>query len=198
MTLQFGLNRLTTTKQKAETRRSDWSIQSKRFVEHWLDLRGEGPFTDLQSFLDSPSPELQPQVFMFELEGPTKTVFRLMATDLVTIWGGDFTGKAAEDVFTPEVAAFYFADPRKCVDCQCGLWERGLFGETRNREIELEMVYLPLAIPNDKPERLAGLLGWKRLSTRRAKRRGLIAIEDRQWIDIGFGVPNISPEIFSV
>ena len=184
--------------QPTSTVSQDWSNQCVGFVKHWRSLITDAPFPHLHEFLDTPAPALQPQVFMFELVALDKTVFRLMATDLVAIWGGDFTGKAAEEVFTPEVARHYFADPRDCFRNRCGLWERGVFGDVRGREIHLEIVYLPLTTPPQKPQRLVGLLGLTEPTAKLASRRGLIAIDQRSWIDIGHGTPDNAPEIFSV
>jgi hypothetical protein len=187
------LNAATTSNQSMPPDQTEWTKKSSLFFEHWNAQRIGTDFPTSQRMLDTPNPRLQPQVFLFERAAENKTVFRLMATELVTIWGKDFTGMAVEEVFSPEVAQRYLADPWACHTHSCGLWERGRFGDMRDRVVTLEMMYLPLAPDGSKAPRLIGVLAWTGLSTERASRRGLIAIEDRRWVDVGFGIPSIPP-----
>lgn len=178
--------------------RSGWSAVASRFYDHWDSLREDATAPSSEAFLDHPNLALQPFVFIFEMTALNKTVFRLMATELVKIWGADFTGQAVETVFTPDIAARYLASPRQCVTSLCGLWKHGLFGNVNGREVKLDLIYLPLAVTAGKPHRLAGVLAETETTTKTAIRRGIIAIEKRQWLDIGRGTPTEAPNIFSV
>ncbi|NKB43962.1 MAG: PAS domain-containing protein [Alphaproteobacteria bacterium] len=178
--------------------RSGWSAVASQFYDHWDSLRDNAPAPASEVFLDNPNVALQPFVFILEMTERNKTHFRLMATELVKIWGADFTGRAVEEVFSPDVAARYLASPRQCVTTVCGLWEKGLFGNISGREVKLELIYLPLTVSAGKPNRLAGVLAETETTTKTAVRRGIIAIEGRRWLDIGQGIPNQDPNIFSV
>lgn len=178
--------------------RTGWSEKTSQFYDHYMDLRVGVTFPSSEAFLDSADPVLQPQTFMFERVEPNKTVFRLMATELVTIWGRDFTGMAIEEVFSPIVARRYLADPWDCHTLSCGLWERGDYGDMRNRVVTLEIMYMPLATPPGKPPRLIGLLAWTGLSTEKSPRQGLVSLKERRWIDTGYGVAMTPPDLFTV
>lgn len=161
-------------------------------------MRGDTLVPSTERFLDHPNTALQSKVFIFELSSEKETTFRLMATELVDIWGGDFTGRTVEQVFSPEIAQKYLANPRTCGSDQCGVWEKGVFGNIDGREATLELLYLPLAVAPGKAPRLAGLLAKHASSIKPARRRGIIEITNRQWIDIGAGIPSNEPDIFSV
>lgn len=183
---------------RSPTNTSDWSESAKQFLNHWDSLRDGDSLPTSEAFLDNPNFSLQPSVFIIEKESIYKTTFRLMATELVEIWGDDFTGRAVEDVFAADIAARYLANPHMCLEWPCGLWETGLFGNINEREVSLEILYLPLSVGENKPERLSGVLGRADTSIKSAKRRGMIAIKDRHWVDIGQGLPADELDIFSI
>lgn len=178
--------------------RSDWSDPASRFLDHWNALRGTDSMPTTERFVDNPEVTLQPYVFIIEKVTRYKTMFRLMATELVEIWGDNFTGRAVEDVFAADVASKYLANPHMCLTEPCGLWEKGLFGNIKGRQVSLEILYLPLSVAEGKPARLAGILASAETTLKAASRRGMIAIEDRRWVDIGSGVPGDQPDIFSI
>ncbi len=174
------------------------SKTTRAFLDNWTTLKDNAEAPPSESFLDNPDPAVQPHAFILELEEPDRTVFRLAATDLVNIWGKDFTGQALEDLFSPEVCARYLRQPRSCIERHCGLWERGRFGDARNREVELELLHLPLGVRKGRARRLAGCIVHHRTTAFDAARRGLIALEQRHWIDTGYGIPDEAPDIVVV
>lgn len=114
------------------------------------------------------------------------------------IWGKDFTKLSVEEAFSEALALKYLADPRACLTHQCGLWEMGLFGDTRGREVVLELIYLPLTVQEGRAPRLGGFLNLHGYAGSQASRMGLIALTHRQWIDTGSNVPAERPGTFSV
>lgn len=178
--------------------RTNWSARANVFFDHWQGLRSGGHAPTSESFLDTPNPRVQANTFIFDLETDNRTVFRLVGTEIVTIWGKDFTKLSVEEAFSDKVAALYLAAPRACIGNACGLWEVGLFGDTRQREVTLELMYLPLEVQPGRLPRLAGFLNWHGTSDIVASRMGLIALTQRRWIDIGAGVPSPAPNIFKV
>lgn len=177
--------------------RSDLSTRAAVFFDHWQSLRSGAGMPSSEAFLDKPNPRIQTNAFIFELVSEKRTVFRLVGTEIVMIWGKDFTKLSVEEAFSAELAATYLADPRSCIPSSCGLWELGLFGDTRGREVTLELMYLPLTVKAGRPARLAGFLNWHGTTGTPASRMGLISLTRRQWIDTGAGVPAARPKIFA-
>jgi hypothetical protein len=167
------------------------------FFNNWIALKAGGDSPSSAHFLDHPNVKLQPKTFILELVEDEQTKFRLMATDLVKYWGTDLTGRNLEDVFSREIARRYVKDIRDCAAHSCGLSEIGLYGDFRNRELELEFVYLPLQAVPEKPQRIVGFIELISVTENKAKRTGLLSISKRQWVDLGSGIPRHSPQIFS-
>lgn len=190
------MSQVTTDQQDAN--RTNWSARATVFFDHWQSLRSGVQAPRSESFLDAPNPRVQANTFIFELAAENRTVFRLVGTEIVTIWGKDFTRLSVEEAFSDKVAALYLSAPRACIDKACGLWEVGLFGDTRQREVTLELMYLPLEVKTGRSPRLAGFLNWHGTSDIIASRMGLIALTQRRWVDIGSGVPPTAPNIFKV
>lgn len=173
-----------------------WSARASVFFEHWQSLRSGTNAPTSEAFLDAPNPRVQANTFIFELVDDDRTVFRLVGTEIFMIWGKDFTKLSVEEAFSAELAAIYLAAPRACIPNTCGLWEQGVFGDTRGREVILELIYLPLRVNSGRPARLGGFLNCHGTSDTPASRIGLIALTDRKWIDIGAGIPDTPPKIF--
>lgn len=186
------------TTEQQDLNRTGWSHRASVFFDHWRGLRSGEHAPTSESFLDTPNPRVQANTFIFDLETDSRTVFRLVGTEIVTIWGKDFTNLSVEEAFSDQVAALYLSAPRACIGNACGLWEVGLFGDTRQREVTLELMYLPLEVKPGRSPRLAGFLNWHGTSDIPASRMGLIALTQRRWIDIGSGVPPTAPDIFKV
>lgn len=176
----------------------NWSTRASVFFDHWQSLRSGNDMPTSEAFLDNPNPRIQANAFIFELASETRTVFRLVGTEIVMIWGKDFTKLSVEEAFTADLAATYLADPRACIPNACGLWEQGIFGDTRGREVILELMYVPLKVQSERPARLGGFLNWHGTSDTAASRMGLIALTRRHWIDIGAGIPTNPPKVFKV
>jgi len=187
-----------TNKSIEDSSRADWSERALIFYEHWQGLRKGNDIPTSENFLDSPNTRVQSNTFIFELEAEDKTVFRLVGTELVMIWGRDFTGLSVEQAFSHTIALRYLTHPKTCPSHPCGLWERGLFGDARGREVTLELMYLPLLTQQNRAPRIGGFLNWHGTSDTEASRLGLIQLTERHWIDIGSGCPQYPPDVFSV
>jgi hypothetical protein len=112
------------------------------FLDHWKALKGESHAPLLADFLDHPIPALQPWLAIFDVgEG---LVVRLFGTALVSYYGADFTGKAADTVYASRahtaMRRFNFAIARSL----CGAYAISNGYTSNGRTAEMFTLGLPL------------------------------------------------------
>ena len=168
--------------------------QCRAFLNHWHDLRQGTDLPHTGAFLDGAPAKLMPFVFILECH-EDRFLIRFMGTGLVDFWQTDFTGGALADQVQPENRIKLDQIGLAAVGKPCGIWQLGDIQSNQGRSLAYEAVTLPLAVDEDRPLRLVtcSIL----LDPPRFREYGVCYITRarRAWIDIGAGVPQLTPNL---
>lgn len=127
----------------------------KRVHDYWHEIRPEGGLPHRSDFSPADIKECLPFIFIIERKdrqdgAEPDYIFRLIGTQLVEFFGVDPTGRSVIEILAPEVVEFFKAFYEHLLDHPVGglLYFEQSFGREKNSE--LEFLYLPMILDEDK------------------------------------------------
>lgn len=170
------------------------SDEVKAFIAHWHKLRRENEAMPRSAvFLDSADPKLQPFVSFNDITPDGLNTVVLYGTGLVEQWGEDLTGRVIKKDLAVAPAIQFAHNLTQCAVHPCGMREVSRFATSTGRVIVREIVTLPLGV---KREGVMRLVRYHHLMERLNAVElftGLIETLEKEWFDIGSGVPSAAP-----
>ena len=169
--------------------------EAKRFFAAWQALRKEAALPHYrQVFQDLPH-EFLPQGLILEQVYDAKNLdlymVRFMGTRVAEYWNLDVTGNDIFALMAPKVATAGRRNMASVLSHPCGLITVGLFSIASRDELAIETVTVPAANEPGRPARILGFVQDLRAPFPLADDRPDVA--ERQWLDIGMGVPAKKP-----
>ena len=162
---------------------------SRKFLEEWQSLRGAEHLTSWDALSAGLSGESMLQMFINERVASDLTI-RFMGSELVAIWGSDMTGLSASAAAGPDFAQDLISRSDHMLSQPCGSLEYVWSTTASSKRILTEGVYLPLAVKDGRPKRIAGHIAFIEKPQQDFDNPTRIDIPHKtEWIDLGFGVP---------
>jgi len=158
------------------------------FRAHWQSLRGDARAASLSRFLDLPLPRLQPWIAIFDVEADFSWTARLVGTELVTLFGLEFTGKRMDEVVNVDARAALRRHQKEISQRLCGNFHLGLCSSTTGRAFEIRSMGLPLLRANGAVSAVWLMIPEMSLQKGEAGTTVLRIIAE-EWLDLGNGVP---------
>ncbi len=166
----------------------DWSSGAQAFVDHWGNLRGDAVLPTSENFLDCVSPAYISRCYISEFVGDGAVV-RFHGSALIEHWGVDLTGQGVHGERPPAFEEGMMTIFRSCASVPCGYVTRVVYGTSKNRKIQSEILQLPLAVKEGRSSRFVchatqgTEVEFEEIATLH------VATRASQWIDLGAGVP---------
>jgi hypothetical protein len=165
---------------------------AKAFFAAWNALRTDKSIPHYRTVFQGLSSDLIPNLMILEEGANDSYIVRFMGTRFVELWGEDITGQDRTALMKPKVAAGGRSNMRSVLEQPCGLRNLGIYAMPSRSDLEIESVLLPAANDPGKPRRV--------LTFGQDVQLGLVVSKDqnqeiaeREWVDIGFGVPARRP-----
>lgn len=168
------------------------SSESLAFERIWTAAKGEAAFParsaiELKSFAKFAS-----QMAIIEPHPTALSLpFRLCGSGFFDIIGFDLTGMDYLDLVNPEIKEGAYRSVMACLRQPCGLWQRTPAQTDGGAEYFFEYTILPLAKNAPDADHIIILVTRE---TRSGEKPTVKRIEHStvwQWIDLGFGVPDL-------
>lgn len=140
-----------------------------------------------RAFVDRVTP-LITEALILEL-AESGALVRFMGGDLAARWQQDFTGACLEGFLSPDEQDRFRGHTGTVCRHPVGLWARGEVPTSRGRQVEYEMLVLPLAVDSGRPLRCVVYRGNRAVLDFRESKIGFMWPAEVSWIDIGAGLP---------
>lgn len=163
------------------------------FFNHWQSLRDGDALPTSQSFLDNAQPALQPLISLNDVDDQGNNMVVLFGTELVDLWQSDLTGKNVSEFITPEQAHRLTTDLVICAQTPCGIWEVSTLKTTTGRRIAWEMVTLPIGLGDPNRFRIARYHNILEPTKKGELVADILHFQQKEWFDIGSGIPQTMP-----
>ena len=164
------------------------------FFDHWKSLRHGELVPTVENFLDRPSVQHAPQVFMVEVEGDTM-IPRLHGTAIAARWSRDLTARKIHDDLDKGHLKELLANHRTVMAHPCGCYLLNEYVTASGGISRVRVIYLPLFSKPGRPPRVVGYtceldsqLGDELFSDWHATM-------EAAWIDLGAGLPAFAPRL---
>lgn len=166
------------------------------FFNYWLSLCADGRIPHSRDFLANPNRSIIPWCYIFELPHDSTVRCRFMGTELVRYWQIDFTLRDLDNEFPePKQLEALRQNYLALNAVPCGMADRVTYTSLTGLKCPQEQLALPLAVDDGKPPRTV-------MHARPGKSVGTndrlvhaVDLGTRQWVDIGFGVPDHGPAV---
>ncbi len=171
---------------------ADWSPECLAFLKYWTSLRAGDGIPTSEAFLDAPSPQFTPFVYIVELLDGAPVV-RLQGTQLEQAWARDLTGGDFFPGRSPRFRAAAIANMTAVLNHPCGHLARSTYATSKGRKITSDWIQLPLAVRAARAPRIVGAVfqhvgrGFGEVATLHFELHKLA------WLDAGWGVPAHGP-----
>ena len=174
-----------------------WLPGCAKFLRHWDGLRHGAPMPATEDFIDNPSPEFAPSVYILELLGESALV-RLQGTALETRWHRRLTGQDFFAGRSDRFAASGTINMRTLFAHPCGLLARTTYATTRGRQITSDWIQVPLAVQSGRPPRIVGAVFQSDSDDQDYTETPITYFKAHkvEWLDTGSGVPAVPPVEF--
>ena len=170
------------------------SNQAITLLAHWKRLRGSTGLPSVRDFTDQFDAHLQPWLTAIDVVGDALHV-RLMGGKAVEMWGVDLTGTELVGAFGKDVMDAVFGPVRLLHKHECGYVELKTATTSSGLEFKVERLALPLENDAGEGRRVIAVnapLETTGYDPELAGTLSLSRIFDRQWLDLGSGVPAIA------
>lgn len=168
--------------------------RGQAFVDHWRQLaRRDGMLIPHSTdYLDHAPAALMPAMFIQEVldEG---LMVRFMGTELVSRWRRDDTGKIFGAHLSAQDRARTVRAGKIVTEHPCGMVQHGVMKTTAERTAIFEAILLPLAVEAGRPKRMVVFSILNDPLARDEHGKQFSAPGEREWFDIGAGLPAILP-----
>jgi len=136
---------------------------------------------------------------MIDLHDSGDITVRLMGTSTAEMWGADLTGIELRSTFRAVPVELVYDAYRKLPAHKCGLLEYTVVRNARGRIGRAETMALPLINGPGRPGIAVAVTQYLSESLPSPLEQddakiGILAVEHRQWLDLGFGIPDIPLE----
>lgn len=177
-------------------------MQNNRVIrvhDYWQQIRPNGGLPRRSDFSPSEITECLPYIFIMERKeapdgGRPDYIFRLIGTQLVTLFGADPTGRSVFEVLAPDAAEFFGVLYGHILGHPAGCVTHFTQSFGLNEDSEMEFLYLPMVLDDEKgePELILIAGGMENDNTHLSDMGGrweTPKLIDGGWLDIGFGKP---------
>ena len=167
-------------------------------LSHWDSLADGQHIPSFTHWQDHFHSQLQPWLFVIDLHDDLSLTVRLMGTQISEMWGADLTGIELRSTFTAELVDMVYDAYRVIPKSRCGLLEYTIVKTAKGHIGQAETLALPLRGRPGQPDIAVAVTQYMAetfpsSAVDEKTEVGIIAVENRQWIDLGFGVPAKEP-----
>jgi len=119
--------------------------------DYWLTKRHDRLFPARSDIEPTELRRLLPYLMLSDVvDGGDRIRFRLVGTNMVTHWGGDFTGKHLDEVMSGTYRDFMMGLYRDTIRQACPIYSRSRFRWDVGRSVETERLFMPLGEDDDR------------------------------------------------
>ncbi len=163
------------------------------FLAAWHELCKETVTPHYRIAFQHLSTAVIPHLMILEASSENKYVIRFMGTSRVEMWGSDLTGTDTLDLLPPPIASAARRNLKTMLDHPCGMHHVSTHITAAGREVETEIITVPVANDPGAPRRLLNFS--EEISTLAyGEPCGQVrSIVVKEWLDIGGGVPPKPP-----
>jgi hypothetical protein len=165
--------------------------EAKRFFAAWQAMRTGDALPHYRTVFQHLPNDLLPRIMIIEQMTLESYIARFMGTRFAELWHQDLTGQDAFSAASPKVAAAARRNVTHVLTKPCGIVTVGSFSLRVRTELALETVSLPVTNDPGRPARTVTFVQEIIRPLSRSEDRPDVA--QRQWIDLGFGVPAAKP-----
>ncbi|MBL8643789.1 MAG: PAS domain-containing protein [Rhodospirillaceae bacterium] len=160
------------------------------FLDHWraLPRRAGAVLPHTNDYLDKAPATFMASVFIHELIDD-RLMVRFMGSDLVQRWQRDDTGREFAGSMPLSARQRVAGIAKTLIMHPCGMVQHGVMGTSAGREATFEGVLLPLAVDADAPPRIVVFSAVLDNLARQEHSHTIASAGQRDWIDLGAGVP---------
>jgi hypothetical protein len=181
----------------AETAPDDYQAQAKvdRFLAYWRSLPcpPHRAAPTVQTLLDHVQPDLQPYVALVDVVPPELLRVRLFGTAREASFGANITSTNALDVFEPHLRADVFERVSIVARHPAGWLTQRITTSSRGSTMRFLSLTLPLSIESGANPCVVNFGATMDVRPKDEMVPKVNAVMGCQWIDVGAGIPSISP-----
>ena len=167
--------------------------ESLEFQDAWTSARGDAPCPSRQAIGLKSFARFAPLMAVIEVDVRSRSLpFRLCGSGFFDLLGFDLTGRDYLDLVDPAIKENAFDSVVACLDTPCGLWQSTPTQVDGGDTLHFELTIFPISKTGTGPDHILVFV------TREKRRDAAVPTIERvhhstvwQWIDLGFGLPEI-------
>jgi hypothetical protein len=163
------------------------------FFAVWQGLRTDAEFPHYRSVFQQFPSHLIPRLMVLEEGSPGQFIVRFVGTERALVWDEEITGKDIIALLIRNVGQAAARNLRTMIDHPCGMSHIARFVTSLGTEAKMENITLPVNNDAGLPRRLINFSQETEVMLGKVIGK-VVAVTDRAWIDVGFGVPAKPPK----
>ena len=162
----------------------------KALIDWWQACRPKGEIPAWSDLTAAPEPSLMPNLAMHDVHPSHKLVVRYFGSDLVELWGKDYTGQdIAVEFKSSKAYQKALRVIQRCATMPCGGVTVGMWTTDKGTSYLRRQTYLPIKPSLDGVPRIISHADHESHVIDMPEQIGLSRMKHIDWIDVGFGVP---------
>ncbi len=163
------------------------------FLAAWRELCRDEATPHFRTAFQQLSPKILPRIVILEKTPEVKYIIRFMGTARALIWGEDLTGKDFMLLMPDSMRTTANRNMTTMLDHPCGMSYVADYVTSSGRELLIEHITVPVDNDAGLPRRLLNYAEEVTTGDYVDPRGQVQAVSERQWIDIGAGLPAKPP-----
>lgn len=166
-----------------------FSAGVQEFLDHWRSLPRVGLVPHIRDYLDRVVAALQPNVLILDVVSDARLEVRLFGTRLADLTGQEITRTNVLESYPPELRADVGGACLTMVKHPCGQISKRAIRTSGGSLVAASSIALPILVDRQIPGAVVAYTELHETIDLDGLMVMVQRISDRQWIDIGAGIP---------